>query len=114
MRSQRQGRQVMPTINTSGAGALLIDAEVARAWTGFYVRAAGNDVDLETDGGAGWRIHDAFDFDHPVTAYDRLCRRHRDEQGAVLLGDLDGRIFASIADGSDTFAWWPAHGVFTA
>jgi hypothetical protein len=50
----------MPFINTSGAGALIIDAELARrSWTGFYVQAQPNEIaDLETSGGIKWTIHD--------------------------------------------------------
>ena len=107
----------MPFINTSGAGVLIIDAEVARAWTGFFVRADADDdnVDLQTDDGVGWRIHDLFDFRNPVTDYDRLCARHQHQaSAAVLINALNGRAFASISDGTDSFGWWPAAGVFTA
>ena len=106
----------MATIDTSGAGALIIDAAVARAWTGFHVRVAStdDDADLETSGGVGWRIDDTFDFENPVTDYDHLCRRHLDERAPVLINALSDNAFASISDGSDLFAWWPARGVFSA
>ena len=104
------------TLETSGAGALIIDAAVARAWAGFHVpvTAPDDDADLETGDGAAWRINDAFDFDHPVTDYDHLCRRHLQEKAPVLINDLDEHTFASISDGSDVFSWWPARGVFSA
>jgi hypothetical protein len=111
----RRDRRVA-TIDTSGAGALIIDAAVARAWTGFHVRVASTDdeADLETSGGVGWRIDDTFDFENPVTDYDHLCRRHLDERAPVLINALSDNSFASISDGSDLFAWWPARGVFSA
>ena len=105
----------MATLDTSGAGALIIDAAVARAWTGFHIPVASpdDDADLETSDGVGWRIDDTFDFDHPVTDYDRLCRRHLQERAPVLINDLLEHSFASISDGSDVFAWWPEIGVIS-
>jgi hypothetical protein len=103
-------------LDTSGAGALIIDAAVARAWTGFHVRVTSpdDDADLETGDGVAWRIDDTFDFDHPVTDYDRLCRRHLQERAPVLINDLREHAFASISDGSDAFLWWPELGVLSA
>lgn len=115
MATRRDARR-LATIDTSGAGALIIDAVVARAWTGFHVRVTSpeDDADLETGDGVGWRIDDTFDFDQPVTDYDRLCRRHLEERAPVLINDLRDHAFASISDGSDVFTWWPARGVFSA
>jgi len=105
----------MATIDTSGAGALIIDAAVARGWTGFHVRVSSDDdADLETSGGVTWRVDDTFDFENPVTDYDHLCRRHLRERAPVLINALHESAFASISDGSDVFAWWPARGVFSA
>ena len=106
----------MATIDTSGAGALIIDAAVARAWTGFHipVRSSDDDADLETGDGLAWRIDDTFDFDNPVTDYDRLCRRHLQERAPVLINELRDHAFASISDGSDNFCWWPELGVISA
>jgi hypothetical protein len=96
-------------INTSGAGALIIDAALARAWTGFYWRADVSDdnPDLETENGDRWRIDDTFDFAKPKTDYDRLCRRHQEREAGVLLNELHGGAFVSMSDGSDSFCWWP-------
>ena len=106
----------MATLDTSGAGALIIDAAVARAWAGFHipVRSTDDDADLETGDGLAWRIDDTFDFDHPVTDYDRLCRRHLQEKAPVLINELREHAFASISDGSDMFCWWPELGVISA
>jgi hypothetical protein len=111
----RRDARPSATLDTSGAGALIIDAAVARAWTGFHipVTSAGDDVDLETGDGVGWRIDDTFDFDHPVTDYDRLCLRHLQARAPVLINDLHEQAFASISDGSESFAWWPELAVFS-
>ena len=61
-----------------------------------------------------WRIDDTFDFDNPVTDYDRLCRRHLEEKAPVLINELREHAFASISDGSDIFCWWPELGVISA
>jgi hypothetical protein len=115
MQTRRDVRP-MATLDTSGAGALIIDAAVARAWSGFHVPVASpdDDADLETSDGVGWRIDDTFDFDHPVTDYDRLCLRHLQAKAPVLINDLHDHAFASISDGSDSFGWWPELGVFSA
>jgi hypothetical protein len=106
----------MPFINTSGSGALIIDAEVARkAWTGFYVRSKPRSremPDLETSDGVGWMIHDVFDLKHPVTDYDRLCAHHGRRPGP-LVNNLGKDTFVSISNGNDSFGWWPRVGVFT-
>jgi hypothetical protein len=114
--STRHDARPMATLDTSGAGALIIDAAVARAWNGFHIPLTSPDdePDLETGDGVGWRIDDTFDFEHPVTDYDRLCRRHLQESAPVLINDLREHSFASISDGSDSFRWWPLLGVFSA
>jgi hypothetical protein len=98
----------VPFFNSSGSGALIIDADVARSWTGFYRPWDGDpdDADLETDERL-WKIDDRFDFEHPVTAYDELSARHLSARTGVLVCELQGRQFLSIANGDDTFGWWP-------
>ena len=115
MDTRRDARR-LATLDTSGAGALVIDAVVARAWTGFHVpvRSSDEGADLETGDGVAWRIDDTFDFDNPVTDYDRLCRRHLQERAPVLINELREHAFASISDGSDMFCWWPELGVISA
>ena len=105
----------MPHINTSGSGALIIDAELARrSWTGFYLRAKFKRrymADLETNDGTQWKIQDVFNFKHPVTDYDRLCaRRHR---GGLRINKLRRNAFLSISNGDDVLGWWPEAGIFT-
>ncbi len=96
----------MRRLNFSGAPALLIARAALGAWGGIMMReppAPGAEPDFTDSEGNDWYIHDAFDFEHPRTDYERLCGSFPE---GVTERVLDAPGFA-ISDGSDSFAWWP-------
>lgn len=98
----------MRLLNFSGAPALIVPRAALRAWHGILVRddTRDDEPDFEDEDGGAWFVHDAFDFDHPVTHYDHLCASLRDGpvRRVVRVGEHDA---LAINTGDDAYGWVP-------
>jgi hypothetical protein len=54
--------------------ALLLPIDLKMYWSGFYIPSESNSPDLILQTGEKYDIDTTFDFDNPITDYDRACQ----------------------------------------
>ncbi len=95
-------------MNFSGAPALLVPRSAMPAWNGYYQLAppeavTSGDADFVAADGRAFVMHLEFDFDAPVTDYDRLCAPGLSNVRLVSIG---GVAALYVSDGADSHGWW--------
>ena len=88
----------------SGAPAIVIAECALACWSGFYLPIADDESipDIELPDGRKLVMDTTFDFEHPITDYDRVCAR-REELFVYPVGSSEALV---ISNGADRVGYW--------
>jgi hypothetical protein len=101
----------------SGSPTLFISENTKDHWKGFFNDQPDPDSKyFEPDtiiNGKGHFISTVFDFDNPLTDYDRLCAIF-EEQGEIPVVKFpnDSGPILSVSSFYDPVGWWPEENIF--